>query len=77
MDIILCELMSYFRLFKNIQQVINQEYVIMDRSISFIGEIKKVLNDVIEFSGYNLHSRDVAEISECLDLLINKCMGCG
>jgi hypothetical protein len=76
-DIILSELMSYFRLFRSIQQVINQEYVIMDRSIGFISEIKKVLDKVIEYSGYDLHSTDVVEISECLDLLINRRMGCG
>ncbi len=76
-DVILSELMSYFRLFKSIQQVINQEYVIMDRSIGFISEIKKVLDKVIEYSGYDLHSKDVVEISEFLDLLINKRMGYG
>jgi hypothetical protein len=49
----------------------------MDKSISFIGEIKKVLNEVIEYCNYDLHSKDVVEISRCLDLLINRRMGCG
>jgi hypothetical protein len=73
-DIILSELMAYFRMLKTIHNRVNKERVIMAKSISIISEIQKLLDNVIEYSDYDLYSKDVMEISKSLDTLINTYM---
>ncbi len=73
-DIVICEQISKFQMFKDIQKKVRREQVLMGKYISFIKIFRGILATIIENSSSFTCSQDIMDVNNHLEDLINKHM---